>query len=233
MQARYYDPVIGRFLSVDPVTFMDTGNPGYFSRYAYTLNDPINMIDPDGLYSRGQDGGGFSDTEWEEFSNLQEETLNAVNDAIGTIENAINGDSSALETTNDVFGEGADLGRVKSNLEGIASVLSPDSEHKAYISNLGENLHFGDAENASAENAGSALTVNVNRQFMGDKGFKLYGLVHEAAHNAVGGHQKGANGREALRFGATNSNRIAFTKLNPYLAVRNPDHLASFVVPQP
>lgn len=49
MQARYYDPVIGRFLSVDPVTMLDMDmNPNYFNRYAYTFNDPINAIDPDG-----------------------------------------------------------------------------------------------------------------------------------------------------------------------------------------
>ena len=48
MQARYYDPVIGRFLSIDPVTFMDTGNPSQFIRYAYANNDPINMLGPDG-----------------------------------------------------------------------------------------------------------------------------------------------------------------------------------------
>ncbi len=48
MQARYYDPVIGRFLSHDPVGFMDTGNPGMFNRYAYTFNNPVNMIDPNG-----------------------------------------------------------------------------------------------------------------------------------------------------------------------------------------
>jgi len=39
MQARYYDPVIGRFLSIDPVTFMDTGNPAMFNRYAYCYDD--------------------------------------------------------------------------------------------------------------------------------------------------------------------------------------------------
>ena len=39
---------MGRFLSVDPVTFLDTGNPGQFNRYAYTWNDPINAYDPDG-----------------------------------------------------------------------------------------------------------------------------------------------------------------------------------------
>jgi len=40
-----------RFLSNDPVTFLDTGDPGYFNRYAYTMNDPINLIDPFGEYS--------------------------------------------------------------------------------------------------------------------------------------------------------------------------------------
>nr|WP_017931469.1 RHS repeat-associated core domain-containing protein [Robiginitomaculum antarcticum] len=49
MQARYYDPNIGRFLSIDPVTFMDTGNPAMFNRYAYVENDPINGIDPTGM----------------------------------------------------------------------------------------------------------------------------------------------------------------------------------------
>jgi len=47
MQARYYDPVIGRFLSNDPVGFV-TGGPAYFNRYAYTANDPVNYWDPDG-----------------------------------------------------------------------------------------------------------------------------------------------------------------------------------------
>ena len=49
MQARYYDPVIGRFLSIDPVTFMDTGDPNFFNRYAYAFNNPINLIDPTGM----------------------------------------------------------------------------------------------------------------------------------------------------------------------------------------
>jgi len=30
---------------------MDNGNPGYFNRYAYTMNDPVNMLDPDGRES--------------------------------------------------------------------------------------------------------------------------------------------------------------------------------------
>ena len=48
MQARYYDPKLARFLSIDPVTFMDTGAPEMFNRYAYAINDPINHNDPTG-----------------------------------------------------------------------------------------------------------------------------------------------------------------------------------------
>jgi len=56
MQARYYDPVIGRFLSPDPVGFA-TGGPGYFNRYAYVMNDPVNAIDPDGKMGQLITGG--------------------------------------------------------------------------------------------------------------------------------------------------------------------------------
>jgi len=48
MQARFYDPAIGRFLSNDPVGFAQ-GGPAYFNRYAYTANDPMNYVDPDGM----------------------------------------------------------------------------------------------------------------------------------------------------------------------------------------
>ncbi|MEP3890075.1 MAG: RHS repeat-associated core domain-containing protein, partial [Hellea sp.] len=52
MQARYYDPKIGRFLSVDPVSMLQNGKPAQFNRYSYTWNDPINGFDPDGRETR-------------------------------------------------------------------------------------------------------------------------------------------------------------------------------------
>jgi RHS repeat-associated protein len=47
MQQRYYDPLAGRFLSVDPVT-TDANTGGSFNRYAYALNSPYTYKDPDG-----------------------------------------------------------------------------------------------------------------------------------------------------------------------------------------
>ena len=45
MQARYYDPVIGRFYSNDPLGFRDIHS---FNRYAYANNNPYRYVDPDG-----------------------------------------------------------------------------------------------------------------------------------------------------------------------------------------
>ncbi|WP_426117535.1 RHS repeat-associated core domain-containing protein, partial [Massilia sp. PWRC2] len=47
MQQRYYDPVAGRFLSVDPVTFNPSSGRS-FNRYRYSNNNPYRYVDPDG-----------------------------------------------------------------------------------------------------------------------------------------------------------------------------------------
>lgn len=47
MQARYYDPEIGRFMGIDPVGFQES-NPMMFNRYAYANNNPYNFTDPNG-----------------------------------------------------------------------------------------------------------------------------------------------------------------------------------------
>jgi RHS repeat-associated protein len=49
MQARYYDPVIGRFYSNDPLGFRDIHS---FNRYAYANNNPYKYTDPTGMCSK-------------------------------------------------------------------------------------------------------------------------------------------------------------------------------------
>jgi RHS repeat-associated protein len=47
IQQRYYDPVAGRFLSVDPVT-TNAKDGSFFGRYHYANNNPFKFKDPDG-----------------------------------------------------------------------------------------------------------------------------------------------------------------------------------------
>jgi RHS repeat-associated protein len=45
-EARMYDPVIGRFMSVDPMAHLYPGH----TPYHYVLNNPLNFTDPTGMY---------------------------------------------------------------------------------------------------------------------------------------------------------------------------------------
>jgi RHS repeat-associated protein len=47
MSARYYNPTLGRFISPDPVHFVED-NVHSFNRYAYANNNPMRFVDPDG-----------------------------------------------------------------------------------------------------------------------------------------------------------------------------------------
>lgn len=58
MQARYYDPVVGRFVGVDP-SRPGPGDSFLFNRYAYANNSPLVHVDPDGrnaIVTYKQDG---------------------------------------------------------------------------------------------------------------------------------------------------------------------------------
>ena len=72
MKQRYYDPVLGRFLSIDPVA-TDSKTGGNFNRYWYAADNPYRFTDPDGRLAMGNghkenrndlNGGP---TEWENF----------------------------------------------------------------------------------------------------------------------------------------------------------------------
>ena len=72
MQQRYYDPLAGRFLSIDPVV-TNANSGSSFNRYVYGNNNPYLFVDPDGkfavwvhwaiTYSAARDAGyGFRDS---------------------------------------------------------------------------------------------------------------------------------------------------------------------------
>ncbi len=61
--AREYDPVLGRFLSVDPI--IDFGDPAQMNAYGYAHNSPLTKSDPTGLRPDGPVGGNsYNDERW-------------------------------------------------------------------------------------------------------------------------------------------------------------------------
>lgn len=63
MQQRYYDPGVGRFLSVDPVV-ADASDGQNFNRYKYASNNPYLYVDPDGRQEMAAERFGDSIGSW-------------------------------------------------------------------------------------------------------------------------------------------------------------------------
>lgn len=61
--ARWYSPVLGRFLSPDPIVPNPT-NPQHLNRYSYVLNNPFLYTDPSGLVTVRDSAGEVWDGKW-------------------------------------------------------------------------------------------------------------------------------------------------------------------------
>ncbi|MFN7475750.1 MAG: RHS repeat-associated core domain-containing protein, partial [Burkholderiales bacterium] len=57
MNGRIYDPLIGRFLSADPI-LQDPMNGQSYNRYSYVMNNPTNLTDPTGFAACGASDTG-------------------------------------------------------------------------------------------------------------------------------------------------------------------------------
>lgn len=93
---RYYDPSIGRWITPDPLGFVDGPN-----RYAYLLNNPMSMQDMYGLFS---------------FSSLWNSFSDAVSSAFGKV-------MSVLQSIRDFFDQFSYCKHMEADIENIGLQL--------------------------------------------------------------------------------------------------------------
>ncbi|HEY53273.1 MAG TPA: RHS repeat-associated core domain-containing protein [Caldilineae bacterium] len=70
--SRYYDPVLGRFISPDTIV-PEPGNPQSLNRYSYVLNNPLRYTDPTGMFTEDEIMAYLDVNSWEEVLAMFEE----------------------------------------------------------------------------------------------------------------------------------------------------------------
>ena len=219
--------MIARFYAPDPVGFADRG-PGYFNRYAYTMNDPVNFIDPTGMYARGS---GFTDEQWEKFDQVQNQ---AASDMRSTASDLMS-EAIGLEKLGDRDAANGLRAEARSLIAG-AEVLSGD-EFTANVGNLGANE--GSGTPAAVDPETRNVTVDMGHTVWSDSPspFPEFVIGHESLHSAgLLGHAsdeiRAGVRRNAYRYGDANE-RQAYRNIpmGSPRARRNPDHLMSRVYP--
>lgn len=60
LQSRYYDPVLGRFISADAISYLNPEDVVGFNLYSYCGNNPVMGIDPNGTFDWARFGRGLA-----------------------------------------------------------------------------------------------------------------------------------------------------------------------------
>lgn len=69
MNGRLYDPVVGRFLSADPI-IQDAGNTQNYNRYSYCLNNPLKFTDPSGYQIRKSEADAWAESMTDRYNDF-------------------------------------------------------------------------------------------------------------------------------------------------------------------
>jgi len=153
-QARFQNPVHGRFTSVDPLTASATiKNPQTFNRYTYALNSPYKFTDPLGLlsqYTSGACGGGCANSYMGENSGPM--TSGGVDAAFDLLLGSIgNRPTQTKQTVADPVLEAA---------AAVGVLCDPDFDYEAFAATL--NLSETSSASSPSSASGGRTVFNIN-----------------------------------------------------------------------
>ncbi|WP_158549277.1 RHS repeat domain-containing protein [Lysobacter silvisoli] len=158
MQQRYYDPQLGRFLSVDPVTALEKPL-AHFIRYAYAYNNPYKFTDPD-----GREGAALRQME----RDMDDLASGKMSRAEFHERSAARGAGAAAGLTLVAGGAGtlragAWLTMTKSGRETLFVVLSILSRNKDELKTLGKRVHKESIVQTMKDSRRNAVTESQQR----------------------------------------------------------------------
>ena len=160
MQQRYYDPVVARFLSVDPIG-ASAMNGFNFTRFGYAAQNPFRFTDPDGRY--------VCEGSKSECASLRR--------YMKTLESA----HASMEAGDMKDRLGSVLGQI--GQEGDEGLTFEFGSYDSIAQNTSENVIGIDSKKLSdTSRALQGLNVGARRGFV-DDAFGAAVIAHEVSHN--------------------------------------------------
>lgn len=188
MHARYCSPLLGRFLSVDPVNSAGPKTPQTWNKYAYVMGNPLRFVDPTGEYGRG---AGFNDEEWERFNRSQERAARRMERRAEKLERT----ADKLERKGRSE-KAAERRTAAGHLAAGAEALRSDGSDGRIANAVDQAVYrsMGGSVDGAAfvPNHGPVVTVNIDHPIWRSSGMQAqHAIGHESLHTAGLSDQRG------------------------------------------
>lgn len=234
MQQRYYDPAVGRFLSVDPVS-IGSGGGENFNKYWYANDNPYRFIDPDGRLSRGT---GFDEKRWRMFDKAQQSAAGRLEKASSRIAGALASGKDIKEVSRafeKTFGAGSatpeNMAKVASDMSAMAGALRDTSANAIPANGMSAQAMTASYGNMNSDvlagvptSGPTQVVVNLDHPGFNYPSVLSWGVGHETAHAVLGYIDESVNGINAYKYGSPPQQQM-FKNLPTPQRLVNPDHL--------